>query len=66
MVAKSLACSKITFRTHSRGGTSTTTLIIPTLNTPSHKLKIANVYGAQTVSERVAHFTALRKHVNNG
>ena len=65
LVAKSLACSKITFRTHSRGGTSTTTLIIPTLNTPSRKLEIANVYGSQTGSERVAQFATLRKHVNN-
>ena len=65
LISKSLACSHVAFRPHSKGNSSIASLVIPGLSTPSNRLKIANVYGSQDPKARVAQFQALSRHMTS-
>ena len=65
LIAHSLLCTKVASRSHSKGNTTITALIIPNLPTPSNKLRIVNVYGTQHDASRVAQFKSMGNQVNN-
>ena len=64
LVADTVKCSHTDFRTACKGSCGVLTLTIPELCTPSHKIRVVNIYGSQNGSERDAQFKTLSRHVN--
>ena len=64
LVSDSLQCTRMHHRAICQGSCGVLTLRVPGLATPSNKIRVVNIYGAQSSRERIAQFKTLSRHVN--